>query len=164
MAEVPTTDPKQLKDRRVTIALSELDETFKTYLNIVFRIVKSEGKNAYTRFDGCIAPREFLYRLVRKRTEKVETIDYIKTRDGWKLKVKILTILNRRTPYNIETKTRHKISEILNNYASKYILDDFLKLIFIKKIQNDIKKTVTKIYPVRFCEIAKISVVKIPEN
>jgi small subunit ribosomal protein S3Ae len=163
LAEVPATDPKQLKDRRITIGLSELDRSYKLYLNLIFRVVKMEGKNAYTRFDGCFTPREFLYRMVRKRAEKVETVDYVKTKDDWNLKVKMLTILNRSCPSEIQTKVRSRVSEILKEEASKNLMDDFLKHLFFKRIQNRIKKDLSSIYPARFSEAAKIVVLKVPE-
>lgn len=147
----------------MSIGLSELDRSYKLYLNLMFKVVKTEGKTAYTRFDGCSTPREFLYRMVRKRTQKVETVDYVKTKDDWELKVKMLTILNRTTPSEVQTKVRSRLAELLKEETSKRLLDDFLKQIFMKQFQTKVKRSLSSIYPARFNEVARIEVIQPPK-
>ncbi|MCX6814608.1 MAG: hypothetical protein NTY20_03100 [Candidatus Aenigmarchaeota archaeon] len=163
LAETPTTDPATLVGRNVEIGVSELlGQPAKYYMKLFFKITDVDSRNAYTRFNGYSTTREHLYRVVRKHAQKVEDINVFETKDGWKLQITSIAILNRNTDSNIQKKVRQIMVNHIADTAKKSGVDDIVKRVLEGSFQRDIRKLGSKIYPVRFCEIAKIEVIKAP--
>ncbi|RKX98644.1 MAG: hypothetical protein DRP54_08070, partial [Spirochaetes bacterium] len=157
VAETPATDPKSVIGRNVSVSLSELlGEGSKEFMNLIFKIEKVSGRYAYTRFNGIVTVREYIARFVRKRVQKVETVDDFTTKDGWKIRVKTVTILNRNTETTIKKKMRAHIRSFLKEKIAKSTIEDVVRSVIAGNLQNNIRKSGNKIYPVRFFEISKI--------
>ena len=164
IGEVPTTDVKLLRGKTIEISLPELlGQTPKFYLKMNFKINKIEGNKAFTIFNGCEIAKEQMYRIVRKRTQKVELVNNIKTKDNWELQVKSVTILNRKTEKSIRTQVRVLVKKALEDFGKTASADDFVRGMSVGVIQHKIKKQINKIYPARTTEITKIEVVKAPK-
>ena len=163
MAETPTTDPANLVGRNIEIGVSDLlGQPQKYYMKIFFKITDVDSRNAYTRFNGYATTREYLYRVVRKRNEKVESTDTMDTRDGWKLQITSVAILNRNTEAEVSKKVRNIMVAHIKETASKAGSEMLIKKILEGSLQKEIRKLGSKVYPVRFCEVSKIEVVKAP--
>ena len=166
VTETPTTDSKSLVGRNLEVNVSELlRQPQKYYMKLLFKIdrVDDKARTAYTRFNGFSVSREHVYRVVRKRIQKVELISDVETKDNWKLQVSTVTILNRNTDAEVQKKVRNHVGEMLAKEAGETDIDDFIKLVVNSVLQMKIKKSATKIYPVRFSEITKIEVVNAPK-
>jgi small subunit ribosomal protein S3Ae len=120
LSETPATDPKALIGRIIEISFAELSgNPSKFYMKLMFRIEKVDGKKALTQFNGYAAARDYLFRVVRKRTQKIRIISNMETKDKWKLQITALAVLNRNTETGVQ-KTKHcsgrrqKSSPLLN--------------------------------------------------
>ena len=165
LAETPSTDPKYLLGRTLQNNVAELTgNPKKQYMNVLFKIKAVENGKAITRFNGYMCAREHLYRLVRKRNQKVEVINTLETKDGWKIQLTTLTVLNRNTDSTVQKKVRKKVDEFLRETAGKSSIDGFVKKIIEGSVQKSIRGMGSKIYPVRFVEISKIEVMKAPAS
>ncbi len=165
LTETPATDPKSLMGRNVEVNVSELmGNPSKYFMKLIFKIdrIDDDGKRAYTRFNGYKVNKEHIYRVVRKRIQKVEHITDVKTKDGWELQISALAILNRNTESEIQRKVRKQIEEFLQSQAKKLGIDDFVKFVVNNVLQMKIRKMCSKTYPVRFSEITKIEVRNAP--
>jgi ribosomal protein S3AE len=131
-------------------------------MKMFFKITDVDSRNAYTRFNGYATTAEYLYRVVRKRNQKVESTDNFDTKDGWKLQITSMAILNRNTESEIQKKVRSVMVRHIDETAKKSGMDDLVKKVLEGSLQREIRKLGSKIYPVRFCEIAKIEVAKAP--
>ncbi len=164
IGETPATNPKTLMGRNIEVSLSDLiDKPGKDFSRVVFSVNRIEKKAAYTRFNGYVTLKEHVMRMVRKRTEKVQSVIYVETKDKWRLQVTSVAILNRNTESSVTKKVRSGMEKMLSDTVASVTLDDFLKSIISTGIQKDIKKFGNKIYPVRFYEIEKIEVKGVPE-
>ena len=167
ITETPTTDSKTLLGRNLEVNVSELlKQPSKYYMKVVFKInsVDDKDKRVYTRFNGFSVSKEHVYRVVRKRIQKVETVIDLETKDKWMIQVSSLMILNRNTETEVQRKIRKHVEAFLKDQASQLNIDDFVRLVINGVLQMKVKKSGTKIYPVRFSEITKIEVVKVPET
>jgi small subunit ribosomal protein S3Ae len=161
MAETPAIDPKVLVGRTVESNVSELlGQPDKYYMNLKFKITGIEGGNANTQFHGYSCAKEHLFRIIRKRSQKVRAISDIETKDGWKLHVVSLVILNRNTDIEIRRKVRKIMVSGLEESASNADIGTFIRSITSGVLQKDIRKLGNKVYPVRFSEIESIAVKK----
>jgi small subunit ribosomal protein S3Ae len=165
ITETPTTDPKTLMGRNLEVNVSDLlKQPQKYYMKLVFKIdnIDDKEKRVYTRFNGYFVSKEHVYRVVRKRIQKVESVIYVETSDKWKLQISSIVILNRNTESEVQRKVRKHVESFIKEQASKLSIDDFVKLVVNGVLQMKIKKSGTKIYPVRFSEITKIEVKRVP--
>jgi small subunit ribosomal protein S3Ae len=165
IGDTPTTNPKNLIGRNMEVGLSELTgRPGRDFYRIRLAVDRVDSKSAYTRFNGYVALKEHVTRIIRKRTQKIESIMYLDTKDKWRIQVTSMAILNRNTEMPVRKKVRAHMEESLKEMAANYTMDDFLRNMINLNIQKGIKKSGTKIYPVRFFEITKIEVKKAPER
>jgi len=164
VAETPTTDPKALVGRNVEVSVSDFfRQPTKYYMKMSFKITSVDGKEAHTRFNGFTCLREYLARYVRKGTQKIMLIDYATTKDNWKIQVYTLAILNKNTDNKVQKAVRKNIKEYIEDKTASSTMEEFMKAVIAGIHQKHIKKTFSKIYPIRFSEISKIEVIKAPE-
>ncbi len=150
--------------RNIDVSIAELTgDNRKRHMKVMLRINKIEGKTCLTSFNGLECVREHLMRMVRKRNQKVETIFNTGTKDGWFLKIKFLTILNGNTTSTLQTKMREFVSRKLSDLTKNTNLQDLLRKVISTEVQMKIKKEGSRIYPVRFSEVARIKVLRSPE-
>ncbi|RLJ05193.1 MAG: hypothetical protein DRP13_00165 [Candidatus Aenigmatarchaeota archaeon] len=161
LSETPATDSASLIGRNIEINVGAfLKNPKKHHMKIKFKIIEVSGKNALTRFNGFVCAREYVFKIVRKRSQKVEIINDFETKDGWKLQITGLIILNRNTETTVQRKIRLKAEAMIKEFARNHTINDFVKKIIDEVLQKSIKKKCSKIYPVRFSEITKIEVKK----
>ena len=90
------------------------------------------------------------------RTSRIDTNDIIDFKDG-KMRVKAVAITNRKAPSKVEVvlrkELRSKISEL-----KKMTVEEFVKSLILGEIQQNIRKDINKIYPIRFLEFRKTEV------
>ena len=165
VGETPATDPKSVVGRNVQVNLADISgDRNKYFVKLNFKINGiSEGK-ASTVFNGMETTRDYIYRVVRKRAQKVELIKELETADNWKLQLTVVTILNRNTEAAVKKKVREQVSRILDSNAKKSKMNEMVSRILSTSMQKEIKKKVTKTYPVRFTEVSKIEVMKAPKE
>jgi len=164
LGQTPTTDPKQLMGRNMEFGVHELTgDRNKYYMKISVKISRIEGKTCLTSFNGFECMREHLLRMVRKRNQKVESLFDVPTKDGWLIRVKPWTILNGKPPASVANKMRLFTKKFFNEFASTNNLNDIIRKIISTELQMRVKKEGSKIYPVRFSEVARIKVLRSPE-
>ncbi len=165
VTETPATDPKTLIGRNVYASVSDiLGDRSKDAMQAVMKIERVEGRNAYTRFNGIVTIREHIARFVRKRSQKVESVEDFETKDGWKLRFKSVMVLNRNVNASVKKNARAHIRKELEKTVPVSTIDGIAKLIVSGKLQNSIRKSGNRIYPVRFFEISKLEVLKAPAS
>jgi len=165
LAETPAIDSSAIIGRTIRVNVSQLTgQASKYYMNLNFRISSVEGKGASTVFDGYSCTRDYMFHVVRKRTDKVRHVRDVETKDGWKLQVVALLILNRKTDANVKCKIRKIIDGQLDSAAKKNVIDGFIKDVVAGAVQKEMKRLGNKVYPVRFSEIESIEVLKRPAS
>lgn len=162
---VPATDPQGLMGRNLEVALSDMTgNPSKYYVKLHFTIASLDGQKALTDFKKMNIVKEHAFRIVRKRTSRVEVVQDVTTKDGYLLHISLLAILNRASHLEIQRKVRKKVVTFMDDFASKSTLNDFVKTVCDDLVQKNIKKFGSKIYPVRFCDVVKIEVKKAPKK
>jgi len=161
LGEIPATDPKSLVGRNVERSISDITgNQAKSHIRLKFKITDVKGSQANTTFNQYYVIREYISRVLRKRLQKVELVNKIEVKDGQVLKAKTVVILNRNTPTSVQKRVRAEIENFLKNTAEKTTLEDFIKFVTLGSVQKNLKKMCNKIYPVRFCEISKLELLK----
>ena len=161
--QTPTTDSKTIAGRNLEIGVNEfMNDPRKMHMKLKVILHNPDGKSVKSTFNGFECSREHLLRMVRKRNQKVEAIFNASTKDEWLLRFTALAILNGNTNATVKKRMREFIQKRVEEFSKKFNVNDLVKRIISSELQLKIKKEGSKIYPVRFCEIAKIKVKKSP--
>lgn len=159
ISETPATDPSNVLGRVVEVGVNEITgDDNKFYMKLMFKINNLEGRMAYTHFYGINCVTEHLFRMVRKRTDKVAVTQDVKTSDDWKLRVTTMAIMNRKSDTTLQRKMRKFVTENIKEAAEKATLDDFVMGVISGVTPHKLRKAASKIYPLRYAEISKVTV------
>lgn len=167
LCEIPAADPKYIKGRKIIMGLEELTGDYKKFsrfpATMSLKISNVEDGKAKTIFGGFDVSNDFIFRVTRKRTEKVTLTETYKTTDKWVIQISGLVILNRNVYTSVQRSVRKMLKEKLNEFVTKNTMDDVLKDLLNRVTTNKIRKDINKVYPARITEITKIEVVSHPE-
>ncbi len=151
-------DPKKLMGRVIETSLVELTgEATKYYIKLYFKVDQVEGGKLYTKFSGHDCARDFIARIVRLRTDRIDTNDVIELKDG-KMRLKSVTITRRRVRKGVEKNLRKTIRDSIKGELKSMTIDDFIKNLVTGSLQKKIKKQVSKLYPLAQFEFRKSQV------
>lgn len=154
------TEPSSLIGKKISLSAIELTDNFsKYYLKFTFRIIKVNGKLAFTDFDGAECLRDYLSRMVLRRVRRIDTVQDLVTSDKRKIRVKGLGVIGRRVKSSIQVKVSNKMKEILKSIVEGYTLEKFVEGMIYDEIKNSILKEVRSTYPLRNFEIRKTEVI-----
>jgi len=158
IGETPAIEPEKLKGRTIEMSLMDLSgDASKYHIKLFFRINEIKGNKALTEYFGHDCTRDFIARIVQKRTTRIDTNEVIKFEDG-KMRIKSIAISNK----NLSNKLKKEIGKMIRNMIREELkgmeINKFIKNMILGKIQNKIKREVSKIYPLRFFEFRKTEV------
>jgi small subunit ribosomal protein S3Ae len=158
IGETMAMDPKQLKGRVIETSLTDITgDPNKYYLKFYFKIEEVNGKKAITRFFGHDCTKDFLARIVRRRSNRIDINNVVNLKDN-KLRIKSIAITNRVVSEEIDSKVRKCISDFIVENVSKMKTEEFIREVIDGKLQQKIRKVVSKIYPLRQFEFRKTEV------
>ena len=158
IGETMAMDPNQIKGRIVETSLTDITgDPNKYYLKFFFRIDDIKDNKAITKFIGHDCTRDYLSRIVRSRTTRIDTNDIIDLVDS-KIRVKTVAISNRAVSKNVESEIRKNISEDVIKELTKLKTDEFLRGLIDGNLQSKIRKSLSKVYPLRHFEFRKTEV------
>jgi small subunit ribosomal protein S3Ae len=161
IAVTPATDAKAVKSRVIEISVPDMTgDQSKYYMRIGLKTMDPVEKDVSTKFHSYYCLDEYVMRMGRKGLGKVSVFVDAVTKDNWKVQVSVMTILNRRANAGIKAQVHGVVNDIITSRAKDLNHGEFVKATMAGVFQMKIKKTASKIYPVRFTEITKIETLK----
>jgi small subunit ribosomal protein S3Ae len=158
VGETLTLDPNLLKGRVIETSITDITgDPNKYYLKFYFKIDEIKEGKALTKFVGHDCTRDFVSRVVRTRTSRIDTNDTIDLLDN-KIIVKTISISNRSVSRSIESEIRKHVSENVKKELTKMKTEEFIKGMIEGSIQSRIRKSLSKVYPLRQFEFRKTEV------
>ena len=161
----PADDPDKVVGRTAETTLYDLTGNFKKmHVKLYFKINRVQGTNAYTRFVGHDMTTDYIRRMIRRRRSRIDTIFNVQTSDGYRMRVKVLTVPDRRIKSSIKSEIRKAIQNHLTEKAKGMVFSEYVKYILSEESVKDLAKVIKPIYPVRRIEIRKSEVLHFPEE
>jgi small subunit ribosomal protein S3Ae len=158
IGETMALDPNQLIGRVIETSLTDITgDPNKYYLKFYFKIKDIENNKAVTSFFGHDCTRDYIARIVRRRTTRIDTNDIIDLKDN-KMRVKAIAISNRKVSKNVELKIRKNVRDLINEKVSQMKTEEFIREMIDGKLQQKIRKAISKVYPLRYFEFRKTEV------
>ena len=147
-------DEEKLMGRVVKPSLMDLNNDIRgQHTRIKFKVKEIKGEKAFTELLGYKVNANNLKRLVKKTKKRVD--DSFLTEDSKKTKLTVKTVLLTRgdAPKSVLTALRKRNRELVNAIFKKSVFEKLIGLIMTKKIQNEIKAELKKIYPLSVVDI-----------
>ncbi len=156
ITETPSDRKEKIEKRTIKVGLKDLVPTSnKYYMDVFLQVKEIEGKKAHTELVGLSTSKEYVSKLVRRRSDRIDQVMNVKTKDGKKVKVKIMAVTINNTTTSTKKSIRKKIKEIVEEKASKNDYADFMNAVFQDEIQRELKDVCKKIYPLKKIEFRK---------
>ncbi|MBI5347654.1 MAG: 30S ribosomal protein S3ae [Candidatus Aenigmarchaeota archaeon] len=159
IGETLSVDTKYLEGRVIEMTMAEVVGDYsRFFVKLRLRIDRIDGSNAYTEFIGHSCLTERIYRMVQRRTRRVDSITDVITKDGQQLRLKMLVVLSRRVKTSIKVAVRMKMKQMMLDRASMLTFEELVKEIINGKLQVFVREECKKIYPVSGVEIRRSEV------
>ncbi len=156
VGETPSDKESNVIGRTVKESLTEvMDGTDKYYVDVSLKVTDVEGNKAFTEISGMECSNQFVSRMVRKRSDRMDLVHDTETNDGRKVRVKVVGATVNNTSSETLTTVRNRIKDILDEKASEQDYNEFMENIFMDEIQKDIREEAREIYPFRELEVRK---------
>ncbi len=159
VAETPAEEPEMVEGRRIKVELKDLmPSSDKYYMDVFLKVTDVEGDTAHTRLDGHDVSKEYISKMVSRRSDRIDTVADVETADGDTVRVKVVATTIRKTHSSRASSIRNKIAELLQDAADERGTANLMERFFTDDLQDEVRSAVRKIYPVRDLEIRKTEV------
>lgn len=156
VGETPAEKESQVIGRTISRDLTELlDGTSKYYVDVTLKVTEVEGNKAFTEIDGMECSKEFVSRMIRKRSDRMDMVHDTETKDGRTVRVKVVGATVNNTSSQTLNAARNKIKRVIDDEASESDYSEFMESIFRDELQEEFRDSANEIYPFRELEVRK---------
>ena len=165
IGETPAADPELLIGRTAEVTVQDLTGDFsKMHIKLKFKITHADGHEAKTTFIGHDLTSDYVRRLTRRKKTKTDHVVDVVTFDHFLLRVKTMSIAERRIQSSQEEGMREIIGITLNEMAEKMTLSDMVKAVISGDLAKDLARACRIVMPIKRLEIRKTEVLKVGEG
>jgi ribosomal protein S3AE len=119
-----------------------------------FRLISSTENTANAQLEALVLSREQVGRMVRHNSSKIDVVRKIKI-DEKEYAIKAVILINK-AENKYKKFVRAEANEFIDSLGEKKTLKELVLEILAGKIQNQLHKKLSKIYPTRAAEIRMI--------
>lgn len=154
LGETITKDPNTTLNRNLKLNLGNLYNDIKLQnVNIVFKIVDFKENIFYTDIYGYNLVTSYVKRIIKSTKTKIDDSFVCTSKDNIKVRIKPLIITRSNVNRSIITNLTKKSRELFTDYLSKKDYKEFFKSLIDRRLGNEFKKNLTKIYPLSVFEV-----------
>ena len=152
-------DASVLIGRKMKINLMTLTNDPRSQnVQVSFEMTGLKGNSVMTEMVGYTVSPSFIKRLVRKDKTKIDHTFNSKTKDNVNIVLKPLILTLNKTSRSVETALRNTTQQLLNKKVSTIAYTSLMNEIISQRLQREIKKQLSKVYPVRHFDIREVKV------
>lgn len=156
LSETPAEKDSQVIGRKIKEDLTELmDGTSKYYMDVSLKVTDVEGNKAFTEIDGMECSKEYVSRMIRKRSDRMDLVHDTTTKDDRKVRVKLIGATVNNTSSRTLSNVRNRLKEMIDEQAGEQNYHEFMKAIFQDQLQKDLREAASEVYPFREFEVRK---------
>ena len=165
IGETPSADPEFVIGRTVEVTVQDLTGDFsKMHIKLKFKVNAVDGTDAKTVFVGHDLTSDYVRRLTRRRKTKTDHVVDFYTKDGFKYRIKTMSIADRRIQSSQEEGMRAIIAETLTNMGKEMTLSEIVKAIISGSLSRDLAKACHVVIPIKRIEVRKSEVLEFGEG
>ena len=167
LGETPGDVPENVMGRVTEATVQDLTGDFsKMHIKIKFRVTDVRGLDAFTVFAGHDLTNDYVRRLTRRKRTKTDAVVDVRTKDGWKVRVKPMAVSEQRIQSSQETAIRNIMVSETARVASGVTIGEFVRMLIMGELSRAVSDASKIIVPIKRIEIRRSEVLevgKLPE-
>jgi small subunit ribosomal protein S3Ae len=161
LGETPSSDPATLMGRITEVTVHELTGDFsKMHIKMRFTVNDIRGLEAHTSFIGHELTSDYVRRLTRRKRTKTDHVVDVRTKDGFKVRIKPMSITEQRIQAAQETAIRNIMTATLNDMAANMTISELVKAIITGDLSKELGNAAKIIIPIKRIEVRKSQVLE----
>jgi small subunit ribosomal protein S3Ae len=161
LGETPSSDAAALMGRNTEVTVHELTGDFsKMHIKIRFAVSDIRGLEAHTSFMGHDLTSDYVRRLTRRKRTKTDHVVDVRTKDGFLLRVKPMSITEQRIQAAQETAIRNIMTKTLQDLAANMTVSEMVKSIITGDMSKELSNAAKVIIPIKRIEVRKSEVLE----
>ncbi len=154
LGETLVYEPSAMMGKTLSHSLMNLtNDNKRQNIGIHFKVVEVEGDKAKTTITGYEIVPSSVKRYVRRNSKKIDLSFNCETSDNLFLRVKPLIVTKTDVKGSIVSKIIDNATSFLSKAIKKITYEEFINELISHKMQDSMKSTLNKIYPLKVCEI-----------
>ncbi|MAF99240.1 MAG: hypothetical protein CMH61_01375 [Nanoarchaeota archaeon] len=129
-------------------------------VSLTFTISNLKDNRLQTSLLGYTLSNTLVKRMVRKGVDRIDELYTFKSKDGSDVLLKVLAVTLHNTSRSVRKAIRLALMELMKNHVANHSFDDLVNKIIGYSIQSELKKKLSKIYPIREVSFRVVSRVK----
>jgi len=163
VGETPSDDPDKVMGRVFETTLAAITGDFsQEYMKMYFQVYELEGHTARTVFKGHEYLRDYLRSLVRRRSTKVDGFFRIYSKDGYRVKIVVTAMTQRRIQTSQELGIRKIMQEIVEEKAENLTFDQLAHEMVLGKLASDVYNRAKNVTSLRHVGVRKSELLALP--
>ena len=165
VGETPASEPEELLGRTAEISLQDLTGDFsKVHIKAQFKVNGVRGGECVTKFIGHDMTSDYIRRLTRRRRSKIDSVFDTRTKEGYVVRIKILSVTDKRINSSIKQSIRDRMKKLLDDIVPQCTLPELVSKMIFSNLAKQVKKETKDIYPLKRVEIRKSEVRSVPSD
>mgnify|MGYP002409450201 FL=1 len=159
IGDTPSADPEFLIGRTSEVTVQDLTGDFsKMHIKLKFKITEVDGYDAKTVFMGQDLTVDYVRRLTRRKKTKTDHVVDIVTKDGFGMRIKTMSIAEKRIQTSQEEAMRRIIGETVVQMGKEMTIAEIIKSVISGDMAKNVAKACRVVIPVKRIEIRKSEV------
>ena len=164
IGETPSADPSTLIGRTTEVTVHDLTGDFsKMHVKLKFRVDDVNGFDARTSFIGHDLTSDYVRRLTRRKRTKTDHVVDVKTIDGYTIRVKPMSIAEKRIQSSQESAIRQIMRSEIESKAEVMSISQMVKAVISGDFAKDIARACRVVVPIKRVEIRKTEILEMGE-
>jgi small subunit ribosomal protein S3Ae len=154
-------DETSLKGRLIDVYLSDITgDMTKHNVKLGLRIVDAKGQHAYTEIVDYGLVKQYLSRLFRRYTSKIEVVTDVVLKDGKKFRIKGLAVTAYKANRGQQSAIHTALKKELTKRIPEFDMPGLVNALSTSGIQREIAMGMQKIFPIKAVEVRKVEPIK----
>jgi small subunit ribosomal protein S3Ae len=163
VGETPSDAPEKIMGRIFETTLASITGDFsQEYMKMYFQVNELEGHTARTVFKGHEYLRDYLRSLVRRRSTKVDGFFRVFTKDGFRIKIVVTAITQKRIKSSLEHTIRKIMEGIVEEKADTLTFDQIAHEMVLGKLASDVYNKAKNVTALRHVGVRKSELISMP--
>jgi len=165
IGETPSEEVANLIGRTAEVTVHDLTGDFsKMHIKFRFKITGTDGHSAKTVFIGHDLTSDYVRRLTRRKKTKTDHVVDVATKDGFTIRIKPMSIADKRIQTAQEEAIRQIMGETLMRMGTEMSLSEIVKAIVSGDMAKELARSCRCVIPIKRIEIRKSEVLAMGEG
>jgi len=161
LGETPSADAASLIGRTTEVTVHDLTGDFsKMHVKLKFKVDDVRGFEAHTIFIGQDLTSDYIRRLTRRKKTKTDHVIDVTTKDGYKVRIKPMSITDQRIQASQESAVRNLMTAETQKLAADMTISELVKAVISGELAKRLSIVSKVIVPIKRVEIRKTEVLE----